>query len=82
MTEERITETSTPNGNTHTHTTVITDQPASGGGMKWIGLMVLVVVGIGAFFLFSQMSDAAAQVGDAAGQVGAAAEQAIETVTE
>jgi ABC-type transport system involved in multi-copper enzyme maturation permease subunit len=44
MTEERITETSTPDGNTHTHTTVITDQPNSGGGFKWFGLLALIVV--------------------------------------
>ena len=43
MTEERITETRTPDGNTHTNTTVITDQPRSGGGGKWIGLLVLIV---------------------------------------
>lgn len=93
MTEERITETSTPEGNTHTHTTVITDQPQSGGAMKWIGLMVLIVAGVVAFMVFSRMSDAevakdsavaeaAADVGEAAGQVGDAAEEAIEDVTE
>lgn len=93
MTEERITETSTPEGNTHTHTTVITDQPRSGGGFKWIMLVALIVVGIGAVLVFSQMgdaeaakdnavADAAEQVGEAAGQVGDAAEQAIDKATK
>ena len=93
MTEERITETRTPEGNTHTHTTVVTDRPRSGGATKWIGLLVLIVLGVAAFLLFSQMSDsevakdnavagAAAQVGEAAGQVGDAAEQAVDEVTE
>jgi len=92
MTEERITEISTPDTNTHTHTTVITDQPRSGGGFKWVMLLALVVVGIGAFLVFSQMgdaeaakdnsvADAAQQVGEAAGQVGDAAEQAIDKVS-
>ncbi len=91
MTEERITETSTPEGNTHTHTTVITDQPRSGGGFKWFVLLALIVVGFGAVLLLSQMgdaetakdnavADAATQVGDAAGKVGEAAEEAIDKV--
>lgn len=94
MTEERITETRTPEGNTHTTTTVVTDQQKSGGGASmWIGLVVLLVVGVVAFLVFSRMSDsevakdnavaeAASQVGDAAGQVGDAAEEAIDEVTE
>lgn len=93
MTEERITETRTPEGNTHTHTTVVTDQPRSGGATKWIGLVVLVIVGVVALLVFTRMSDAevakdsavaeaAAEVGDAAEQVGDAAETAIDEVTE
>lgn len=93
MTEERITEVRTPEGNTHTHTTVVTDQPRSGGVGKWIGLLILIVAAVAAFVIFSQMSDAeiakdaavtdaAEQVGNAAGQVGDAAEQAIDEVTE
>lgn len=91
MTDKRITETRTPDGNTHT--TVITDQPSSGGAFKWMGLLVLVVLGVIAVLVFSQMSDAevakdtavadaAAQVGEAAGQVGDAAEQAIDEASE
>ena len=93
MTEERITETSTPEGNTHTHTTVITDQPRSGEGFKWVVLLVLIVVGIGAVLALTQMgdaeaakdnavADAAEQVGEAAGQVGDAAEQAIDKASK
>lgn len=93
MTEERTTETRTPEGNTHTHTTVVTDQPRSGGGTKWIGLLALIAIAVVAFLVFSRMSDAevakdnavadaAAQVGDAAGQVGNAAEEAVDKVAE
>ncbi len=89
MTEERITETTTPEGNTHTRTTVITDQQRSGGAFKWFALLALIVVGIGAVLVFSQLgdaeaakdtavADAAEQVGQAAGQVGDAAKQAID----
>lgn len=93
MTEERITETWTPDGNVHTHTTVITDQPRSGGGgIKWIGLLVLIGVAVAGVLIFTRMSDAEAakdtavaeaaeDVGNAAGQVGEAAEQAIDKVT-
>jgi hypothetical protein len=93
MTEERITETRTPEGNTHTHTTVVTDQPRSGGGFKWFGLLALLIVGAIGVLIFSQMSDAevakdsavadaAAQVGEAANQVGDAAEEAVDEVTK
>ena len=92
MTEERITETRTPEGNTHTTTTIVSDRASSGGGTKWVGLIVLVVIAVAALFVFSQMSEseaakeaavaeAAQQVGDAAEQVGAAAEEAVDKVT-
>lgn len=85
MTEERITTTETPAGNTHTTTTVVRDEPQSGGGMKWGLLLGLLVLAVVAFVVFSQMSDAeiakdnamaeaADSVGDAAGQVGDAAQ--------
>lgn len=91
MTEERITETRTPEGNTHTSTTVVTDRQTSGGATKWIGLLVLVLVAAAALFVFSQVSDseaakdaavgeAAQKVGNAAEQVGDAAEEAIDKV--
>ncbi len=93
MTEERITETQTPDGNVHTHTTVITDRPRSGGGFGWIGLLVLIIVGVAGFLVFSQVNDAevakdsavaeaASKVGDAADQVGNAAEKAVDEVTK
>lgn len=88
MTEERSTETRTPEGNTHTHThtTVITDQPRSGGASKWIGLVILLVLGVVAVLVFSRMtnSDTAKNnaVADAATSVGQAAEKTIDEVSE
>ncbi|MBX7493426.1 hypothetical protein K3163_09410 [Qipengyuania sp. 1NDW9] len=94
MTEERITETTDSAGNTHTTHTVVTD----GGGTKsnstpWGLIIILIVLAIGAFVIFSQMSDAevakdnavadaANEVGEAAGQVGDAAESAGEAVQD
>ena len=93
MTEERTTTIETPAGETHTTTTVVRDEPRSGGGVKWglvLGLLVLAVV---AFVVFSQMSnaeiakdnamaEAASNVGDAAGQVGDAAQNAGEAAQD
>ena len=84
MTEERITEVETPSGNTHTRTTIVTDERPAGGSSKWVMLVILAVLAVGAFVLFSQMSDAevakdnavadmAGSVGDAADNVGEAA---------
>jgi hypothetical protein len=92
MAEERITETRSPDGNTHTTTTIVTDRQNSGGTTKWIGLLVLVLLAGAALFIFSQMSDsesakdaavgeAAEKVGNAAEQVGDAAEDAIDKVS-
>ena len=92
MTEERITETTTPSGDTHTtHTIVHADGGRKGGGSSWVMLLVLVVLAIGGFYLFSQMSgaevakdnavtEAANEVGEAAGQVGEASQNAGEAV--
>ena len=91
MTEERITETHTPDGNTHTTHTVVTDEPRRGGGsglLIGLGLLVLAIV---AFVVFTQMSgaemakddavaNAANQVGEAANQVGDAAQDAGEAI--
>lgn len=93
MTEERITETTDAAGNTHTTHTVVTDSEARSGGTSWGLIIILIVLAIGAFVVFSQMSDAeiakdnavagaAEQVGDAANQVGDAAQNAGEAVEE
>lgn len=91
MTEERITETETPSGNTHTTHTVITDEKRSGGSGWLIVLIVLLAVGVAIWF-FAQQSDseiakdnavagAATEIGEAAGQVGDAAQEAGDAVT-
>ncbi|QZD89868.1 hypothetical protein K3148_00135 [Qipengyuania aurantiaca] len=94
MTEERITETTDTAGNTHTTHTVVTDnERRSGGGTSWGILILLAVLAIGAFVIFSQMSDAevakdnavagaANEVGEAAGQVGEAAQNAGDAVQD
>lgn len=86
MTEERIVETETPAGNTHTTHTVITDEPRRSGGAGWaMVLLVLVVAVVGIFFL-TQMSDSEAAkdnaVAEAAGQVGDAVQGAGEAVED
>ena len=92
MAEERITQVETPAGDTHTHTTVITDAPRSGGGTMWLVLLLLVVVAGVALFYLSGMSgaevakdnavaEAADDVGNAAQQVGEAAQDAADSVT-
>lgn len=92
MVEERVTRVETPTGEAHTHTTVISDGPRSGGGATWLILLLLVIVAAVAVFYLSGMSsseaakdnaiaDAAQDVGAAAGQVGDAAQDAAESVT-
>jgi uncharacterized protein HemX len=88
MAEERITEVQSPDGNTHTHTTVVTDGARSGGGggMVLIALLVIValVIGIWAFNKYggaeankdNAIANAANQVGDAAQKAGNAAQDA------
>jgi flagellar basal body-associated protein FliL len=91
MAEERITEVETPTGNTHTHTTVVSDTPRSGGGAMWVIVLLLVIVAAVAVFYLSGMSgseaakdnavaEAAGDVGDAARQVGDAAQDAAKSV--
>lgn len=93
MTEERITETTDSAGNTHTTHTVVTDSGQKSGGSSWGILLLLAVLAIGAFVIFTQLSgaevakdnavaDAAAEVGEAAGQVGDAAENASDAVQD
>ena len=91
MVEERVTEVETPSGNTHTHTTVVSDGERSGGA-TWVIVLLLVVVAAVAIWFFSGMSgsevakdnavaEAAGEVGDAANQVGDAAQEAADSVT-
>ncbi|RIA45620.1 hypothetical protein DFR49_0142 [Hephaestia caeni] len=89
VTETRTTEPADTPPAQPTHTTVI-ERRGGGGGML-IGLAVLIVVLVGAYFLFNQsrndnlqteaVTTAADKVGDAAKQVGDSAEQAAESVT-
>lgn len=92
MTEERITKTRDPDGETtHTHTTVVTDEGGSGGGTWLIALLVLIALVVG-IWAFTQMggaemakddavADAANSVGSATEQVGDAAQDAADSVT-
>lgn len=94
MTEERITETRDPMGNTHT--TILRDNgepPARGGGAKWFVLAILLVALIAGFWMFAQgnnaeiardqsIGEAAEQVGDAASRVGNAVEDVANEVTD
>ena len=93
MTEERITEITDSAGNTHTTHTVVTDSGHKSGGSSWGLIILLAVLAIGAFVIFTQLSDAevakdnavadaAAEVGEAAGQVGDAAENASDAVQD
>ena len=94
MTEERITETTDSAGNTHTTHTVVNDgEGTKSSSTPWGLIIILIVLAIGAFVIFSQMSgaevakdnavaDAANEVGEAAGQVGDAAESAGEAVQD
>lgn len=93
MTEERVTEVHTPDGDTHTtHTTVVSDEPR-GGGSGWviaILLLVAIIVGVWAFSTWGNsemaenaaVADAAGEVGEAAQQVGDAAQDAAGSVGE
>ena len=95
MTEERITRVETPEGNTHTSTTIVNDgEPRrGGGGMTWFVLFVVllaVLVGIWAFTQLGEtemakdtaVAEAADSVGAAAEEVGDAAQQAGEAVED
>jgi hypothetical protein len=92
MVEERVTEVETPSGNTHTHTTVVSDGERSGGGATWLIVLLLIIVAAVAIYFFSGMAgseqakdnavaEAANDVGNAANQVGDAAQDAADSVT-
>src|SRR3546814_16389732 len=90
ITETRTTEPADAPPAQPTHTTVI--ERRGGGGGLLIGLAVLIVVIVGAYFLFNQsrndtlqteaVTTAADPVGDAAKQVGDSAETAADSVTK
>lgn len=91
MTEERITETTDSQGNTHT-THIVSEGSSGGGAAKWVFLIILVVaIAVGAYVMTQTnaseiqaneaITDAAQDVGTAAGQVGDAAEDAANAVT-
>jgi hypothetical protein len=92
MAEERITQVETPSGDTHTHTTVVSDRPRSGGA-TWLIVILLVILAAVAVFYLSGMNnsemakdnaiaDAAREVGTAAGQAGDAVQDAADAVTD
>ncbi len=92
MTEERIVEHHSADGNTHTTTTVIRDsEPARSSSRSWLILVVLIGLAIAGYVAFSQVSqsemakdsaiaDAASDVGDAAQKVGDAAQDAADNI--
>lgn len=94
MVEERIVETRTPSGETHTHTEIIRDAPAERrGGPGWaIFALLIVALIVGAIFLMNNNSsevakdnavaDAANSVGDAAQSIGDAADKAADKIAE
>lgn len=93
MAEERTTEVETPRGETHTHTTVVTDEPRRRGSSGWIIALVLILAVIVGIYLFTQTSgaevakdnaiaEAASEVGDAAQQAGDAVDRAADEVTD
>ena len=92
MTEERITERTDQDGNTHTtHTVVHGGEREGSGGVNWLLLLLVLIVAIVGIWFLTQMSGAevakdnavagaAEEVGQAAGQVGDAAQNAGEAV--
>jgi len=83
MTEERTDHIETPDGNTHTTTTIVTDNPERSGISAWfVMFVVLLAVGV-AIWVFvgsndsevakdNAIAEAADRVGDTAEQVGSA----------
>jgi len=87
MVDERITEVETPNGNTHTTHTVVTDgNPRTGGGSGWLIALVLIIAVIAGIWFFSGMSNSESAkdnaIANAADNVGAAAQQAGNAVED
>lgn len=91
MVEERIVETETPSGNTHTHTEIIRDDRPRSGGAGWLIAIVLVLaLLIGGYYLMqgsssesakdNAIAEAAGNVGEAAQSVGDAADKAADNI--
>src|SRR5690606_18208126 len=56
MTEERTTTYETPDGGSHTTTTIVTDAPSrSRGAGMWLVAIVLLVAVIGGLYVFSEL---------------------------
>jgi hypothetical protein len=84
MTEERIVRAETPEGNTHTSTTIITDRPDPDSGISiWFVMFAVLLAVLVAIWAFSSMGSdtpvedpmdqAADELNQAAGAVGEAA---------
>ena len=93
MTEERITETETPSGNTHTTHTVINDDGRRSSGAGWLIALALIIAVVVGLYLFSQqnnseiaqnnaVAEAADNVSEAANNVGEAAQNAGEAASD
>lgn len=92
MAEERIVTTETPEGTTHTHTTIVTEGASRrSNGVALLGVIALLLLGAIIVWAFSTMggaeaakdnaiADAAGEVGNAAGQIGEAARDVADTV--
>lgn len=89
--EERIVERPADRPAETTHTTVVERSGGGGAGAVLIGLAVLVLVIVGAFYLFNRsqndnakttaVTQAAQSVSDSAQKVGDSAEKAADSVT-
>ncbi|KHL25959.1 hypothetical protein PK98_05165 [Croceibacterium mercuriale] len=89
MADERIVTTETPEGASHTHTTIITEGPSrrSNGTALFgvIALLLIAAIAVWAFSTFGSaeaakdnaIANAAGEVGEAAGQIGDAAKEAV-----
>jgi len=92
MAEERIVTTDTPQGTTHTHTTIVTDGASrQTRSVAPFAVIALLLLGAVLVWVFSSMgsaeaakdnavANAAGEVGEAAGQIGDAAQDAVNSV--
>jgi uncharacterized membrane protein len=86
MTEERTDHVEMPSGNTHTTTTIVTDEPKRSGISGWFLMFVVLLAVVVAIWVFvgsnnseiakdNAIADAAERVGDTAEDVSNAAAQ-------